>query len=151
MDVTCERCGTEYDFDETLVSERGTTVKCTNCGHLFKVFRPGAAAAEAEPGAPRAWSIRRRDGATETLGTLRELQRRITEGALDEEDLISRSGEGWKRLGDIAELETFFQAARAASVQAPRRRHGTDLGVGGMPPQPAPLRVVATPASDSPR
>ena len=32
MDVTCERCGTEYDFDDALVSERGTTVKCTNCG-----------------------------------------------------------------------------------------------------------------------
>ena len=37
MDVTCERCGTEYEFDETLVSERGTTVKCTNCGHLFNL------------------------------------------------------------------------------------------------------------------
>jgi predicted Zn finger-like uncharacterized protein len=153
MDVTCERCGTEYDFDETLVSERGTTVKCTNCGHLFKVFRPGAAAAEQDAGAPRAWSIRRRDGTTETLGTLRELQRRITEGALDEEDLISRSGEGWKRLGDIAELETFFEAARAAEAQAaPRRRQGTDMGVGGTQPQaqPQPAPFARSPSSHPP-
>jgi|GEM_PF-796277 len=126
MDVTCERCGTEYDFDETLVSERGTTVKCTNCGHLFKVFRPGAQAADASGARP--WAIRRRDGATETLATLRDLQRRITEGGLSEEDLISRSGDGWKRLGDIAELETFFQAARAAKAAAPARRDATASG-----------------------
>ncbi len=126
MDVTCERCGTEYDFDETLVSERGTTVKCTNCGHLFKVFRPGAQGADSAGARP--WAIRRRDGATETLATLRDLQRRITEGGLHEEDLISRSGEGWKRLGDIAELETFFQAARAAKSAAPRRRDETEQG-----------------------
>jgi predicted Zn finger-like uncharacterized protein len=41
MDVTCERCGTEYEFDETLVASRGTTVKCTHCGHLFRV-RPAS-------------------------------------------------------------------------------------------------------------
>jgi predicted Zn finger-like uncharacterized protein len=146
MDVTCERCGTEYDFDETLVSERGTTVKCTNCGHLFKVFRPGAEGADAAGARP--WAIRRRDGATETLATLRDLQRRITEGALSEEDLISRSGEGWKRLGDIAELETFFQAARAAAAPAafPRRRDETASGFGtAKQPQHAPF--ARTPSS----
>ena len=44
MDVTCDRCGTEYEFEEPLVSTRGTTVKCTDCGHLFKVYRPQAPA-----------------------------------------------------------------------------------------------------------
>src|SRR5688572_4751956 len=112
MDVTCERCDTEYEFDETLVSDRGTTVKCTNCGHLFKVFRPGAGPA----GENRTWTIRHRGGGNpETLSSLRELQRRITQGELTEEDEISRSGEAWKRLGDIAELATFFAAARAAA------------------------------------
>jgi predicted Zn finger-like uncharacterized protein len=38
MDVTCDRCGTEYEFEEALVSTRGTTVKCTHCGHLFNVY-----------------------------------------------------------------------------------------------------------------
>ena len=37
MDVQCERCKTEYEFDDALVSGRGTTVRCTNCGHQFKV------------------------------------------------------------------------------------------------------------------
>src|SRR5262249_49170904 len=32
MEITCNRCKTEYDFDDALVSERGTTVRCTNCG-----------------------------------------------------------------------------------------------------------------------
>src|SRR6188768_2832586 len=103
MDVTCERCGTEYEFDETLVSDRGTTVKCTNCGHLFKVFRPGSEPSVAEaPAAPaaRAWTLETRGGATQQINSLKELQRLITAGEVTSEDRISRSGEGWKRLGD---------------------------------------------------
>ena len=42
MDVQCERCKTEYEFDDALVSGRGTTVRCTNCGHQFKVRGPEA-------------------------------------------------------------------------------------------------------------
>jgi predicted Zn finger-like uncharacterized protein len=122
MDVTCERCGTEYEFDETLVSERGTTVKCTNCGHLFKVFRPGEATDKQRP-----WAIRKRGGATQSLTSLRELQRLIAQGELSEEDEISRSGEAWKPLGTIAELQTFFAAAKANrdGNAKPERRDGT--------------------------
>ena len=61
---TCERCGTEYEFDETLVSDRGTTVKCTNCGHLFKVFRGASSSGGTPaPGAePKTWTLRTADG-----------------------------------------------------------------------------------------
>src|SRR5688572_17372217 len=112
MDVTCPRCSTEYDFDETLVAPRGTTVKCTSCGHLFKVYRPDAAP-DAD-GEARAWLVRRAGlRATETIGSLKELQRLISLGRLRREDAISRTGETWKALGDIAELETFFLAAEA--------------------------------------
>ena len=122
MDVTCERCGTEYEFDETLVSDRGTTVKCTSCGHLFKVFRPGSGPS----GQDRNWSIQKRDGTKLVIGSLRELQKLITQGELTEQDEISRSGEGWKPLGSIAELQTFFAAARAVKQSAPPpRRDGT--------------------------
>jgi len=109
MDVTCERCSTEYEFDETLVSDRGTTVKCTNCGHLFKVYRQG----EAGETGSRSWEIRKQDGTGASLGSLRELQKLITRGELTEDDEISRSGEAWKPLGSIAELQTFFAAAQA--------------------------------------
>ena len=134
MDVTCERCGTEYEFDETLVSDRGTTVKCTNCGHLFKVFRQGGVAvAGGEPrkeDTGRIWQLRTQDGETQQFGSLKELQRLIVEGRVSEEDKLTRRGEGWKRLGDIAELQTFFAAARAARPGAPVRGKSTMLGVG---------------------
>ena len=37
MDVRCERCKTEYEFDDARITEAGVTVKCTTCGHVFKV------------------------------------------------------------------------------------------------------------------
>lgn len=39
MDVCCEKCGTEYELDERRLKPGGVTVKCTTCGHLFKVRR----------------------------------------------------------------------------------------------------------------
>jgi predicted Zn finger-like uncharacterized protein len=158
MDVTCERCGTEYEFDETLVSERGTTVKCTNCGFLFKVYPPGAGP-DAEDG-DRAWIVRRRRGGEEKLGSLRELQQRIAQGALEEDDELSRSGRQWKRLGDIAELQTFFRAADAARTvsDAPPSpadaRKRTLFGVGAAPsvpaPPPPPSASTSAPTLDAP-
>jgi predicted Zn finger-like uncharacterized protein len=151
MDVTCERCGTEYEFDETLVAARGTTVKCTNCGHLFKVFRPGAAAgASAEP---RSWTVQRAGSPPETIASLKELQRLITIGQLTPDDRISRSGEGWKRLGDIAELQTFFAAARAAREPRPRRDSTGRNATGGRVTDKrayAPTAEGVAPASERP-
>ena len=40
MDVKCEQCGTEYEFDDSRVTETGINVKCTHCGHIFRVARP---------------------------------------------------------------------------------------------------------------
>ena len=124
MDVTCERCGTEYEFDETLLSGRGTSVKCTNCGHVFKVYP--SAQAEADR-ATSSWRLKLRDGSIDTIDSLRELQRRIASGELKPENEISRGEEGWKSLGSIPELETFFQAA---GVQMPPRSP--------VPPSPLP-------------
>jgi len=39
MDVRCEKCMTVYEFDDSKVGEQGVTVKCTQCGNLFKVKR----------------------------------------------------------------------------------------------------------------
>lgn len=135
MDVTCERCGTEYEFDETLVSDRGTTVKCTNCGHLFKVFRPGTEPSAAPPES-RSWTLETTGGGTQQIASLKELQRLITAGEVTADDRISRAGEGQKRLGDIAELATFFAAARPKSVRPP--------------PPPASVRPPTGPTSPRP-
>ena len=39
MDVRCEKCQTEYELDESRLKPSGVTVKCTNCGHMFKIRR----------------------------------------------------------------------------------------------------------------
>lgn len=121
MDVNCTRCGAEYEFEETLVSNRGTTVKCTNCGHLFKVFRPGSFSGIDET---KPWLIRKTDGSVEPLVSLNDLARLITLGSFHPDDEISRAGKVWKRLGDIAELHNYFAAFRA-SVQLAHTRGQT--------------------------
>jgi predicted Zn finger-like uncharacterized protein len=37
MDVRCEKCQTEYELDEARLKPGGVTVKCTNCGHMFRI------------------------------------------------------------------------------------------------------------------
>ncbi|HEX4446376.1 MAG TPA: zinc-ribbon domain-containing protein, partial [Polyangiaceae bacterium] len=72
MDVQCERCKTEYEFDDALVSGRGTTVRCTTCGYQFKVRR-----AEGTDGTGDRWLVKTAGGQQFTFLTLRELQRAI--------------------------------------------------------------------------
>jgi predicted Zn finger-like uncharacterized protein len=127
MDVRCGRCGTEYDFDDALVSERGTTVKCTNCGHQFKVYPGGGG------GAPERWIVRKASGRELVYTSLRDLQRAIAQRQVGPTDLLSRGGgQGLRPLGSIAELEPFFTAqgpAPAATAPAGEQVQRTLLGV----------------------
>jgi predicted Zn finger-like uncharacterized protein len=102
MDVTCERCNTEYEFDDALVSERGTTVKCTNCGFQFKVRRTDGVAA------PERWLVRTVDGRELEFTALRDLQAAIHTAKVTRDDVLSRGSSRPRRLGSIAELEPFF-------------------------------------------
>lgn len=111
MDVTCPRCQTDYEFDDALVSERGTTVKCTNCGHQFRVFRPRASTAPS----PELWRIERKNGEPLELRSLVELQRAIRAARVSREDSLRRGEGPARRVGDIPELEPFFPAPRAES------------------------------------
>ena len=119
MDVTCERCGTAYEFDDALVSERGTTVKCTSCGHQFKVRRPQPV------GAPERWLVRTIDGRELEFKALRELQAAIAQALITRDDVLSRGGSRPRRLGSIAELEPFFATAVGVGLA-----HPTNLGLG---------------------
>src|SRR5262249_36857275 len=123
MDVTCERCSTAYEFDDALVSERGTTVKCTNCGHQFKVRR-------SQPlGAPERWLVRTIDGRELEFRALRELQAAIAQSLITRDDVLSRGGSRPRRLGSIAELEPFFVSAGATG-----NTQSTSLGLGPRAP-----------------
>lgn len=121
MEVRCSSCATEYEFDDALVSARGTSVKCTNCGHQFRVHPP----ATANQG-PEAWIVRDTAGKERTFTSLRELQQGIVNGELDPKHELSHAGQPFRPLQDIYELQTFFNVARQRTRPAPR----TLLGVG---------------------
>ncbi|HWZ91192.1 MAG TPA: zinc-ribbon domain-containing protein [Polyangiaceae bacterium] len=147
MDVRCSRCGTEYEFDDALISERGTTVKCTNCGFQFKIF-PG----EGKGAAPERWVVRTASGRELVYTSLRELQRGIADKKVGPQDLLSRGKQAPRPLASIAELEPFFQvqpSRNAAELErAQRTLHGvappansiggTLIQAGRFAPPPAP-------------
>jgi len=114
MDVQCEKCGTEYALDETLVGPSGTAVRCTSCGHVFKVF-----AAAKPAGVRETWMLRQASGATFPFDRLGVLQDWISAGKVSDDDLIAKSGGEWKRLGDIAEMRPFFNALKSTQQSMP--------------------------------
>ncbi|MDC3956190.1 zinc-ribbon domain-containing protein [Polyangium jinanense] len=129
MEVTCERCGTVYDFDDALVSERGTSVKCTTCGHQFKVRRASVGTV------PDTWVVRTVDGREIEFSALRELQGAIHDGKVTRDDVLSRGSSRPRRLGSIAELDPFFN-----------RIGMTVPGTGTTPPPPGARTRTRTPA-----
>ena len=78
MDVQCERCRAEYEFDDALISARGTTVKCTSCGHQFKIRR----STDTRDAAPDRWAVRTTAGRDLVFTSLRELQNLLRDLAL---------------------------------------------------------------------
>jgi predicted Zn finger-like uncharacterized protein len=130
MDVQCERCKTEYEFDDALVSGRGTTVRCTTCGHQFKVRR--ASERTGETAGEDRWLVKTANGHQFTFVTLRELQRAILAHQVSKTDLLRRAGAPPRPLGSISELEPFFEG-RTSSNRAP-------------PPDPGDAAPAAPPA-----
>lgn len=119
MDVRCGRCATDYEFDDALISERGTTVKCTNCGYQFKVY-PNPARATA----PERWVVRDAAGQQRVFTTLRDLQRGIAEGRVGPLDVLSRGGEPPRTLSSIAELDHLFKMYRGPQKPVKQTLHG---------------------------
>src|SRR5215472_13911970 len=119
MDVQCERCKAEYEFDDALVSGRGTTVRCTQCGHQFKVRRLDAQAPEDK------WIVTTAVGQQLTYVTLRELQRAIMAKQVGRGDTLAHGSGPPRLLGSIAELEPFFEGRGSA------RPSGTNEAGGG--------------------
>lgn len=138
MDVQCERCQTEYEFDDALVSGRGTTVRCTNCGHQFKVRRGDSEASGAQEQRDE-WAVTTRGGQRLTFLSLRELQRAILAKQVGRADMLAHGGGSARALASIAELEPFFEG-RASSRPPPAPEAGTQRGSGARP-VPGPPRV----------
>ena len=132
MDVSCPRCKTEYEFDDARVPDSGVTVKCTSCNHVFRVRKKSAptlttsmpalvapapkvgdetipARSQQAPPVTREWKVRQPSGNIFSFKELTTLQKWIVERKVSRDDEISLTGEAWKRLGNIAELASFFQ------------------------------------------
>ena len=140
MDVRCERCQTEYQVEDANVSDLGTEVQCSDCGHLFVVKRPNAAAslaiASREPDADNAgtWVIETATGRSLRLRDLTTLHKWIIERRVGRADRLSCAGDPWQRLGDMAELAPFFDI-----VDSAERARGAATPLPA--PLPAPLAV----------
>src|SRR5262245_46008288 len=131
MDVRCSRCGTDYEFDDSLISERGTTVKCTNCSYQFKIYPPKSATAT-----PERWTVHTTAGKELVFTSLRELQKGISERRVGPNDLLSRGKQPPRPLGSIPELEPFFATAGGPSrgfQSAARTLHGVAPPPSGAP------------------
>ncbi|MGQ0503835.1 MAG: zinc-ribbon domain-containing protein [Myxococcaceae bacterium] len=155
MDVRCERCKTEYEFDDARITEAGVTVKCTTCAHVFKVkkkalvvttpVKPGESEFSTPPPAgevvrPREWKVRQASGNIFTFKELTTLQKWIVERKVSREDEISLTGESWKRLGNIAELASFFQVVEEAARANAMGLGGTGRHPAYVGPTPLPLQ-----------
>ncbi len=104
MVVTCPKCSTSYEFDETLVGPKGTVVRCTQCSHMFKIF-----ADESDDSLSKAgWMVRKRSGKVFGIDKFSTVQKWIREGKIAEDDELSRTGKNWKKLGEIVELQKLF-------------------------------------------
>ena len=139
MDVRCDRCGAEYEFDDALVSERGTSVKCTNCGHQFKVFRSKGGVE------PEQWLIRTYDGRDVVFHSLRDLKTAIMGRQVLRSDRLARGSGPSRTLGSIPELASFFDEAERSTRGTTSPRVPTPMGLGGSPSQMPlpPERMVA--------
>jgi predicted Zn finger-like uncharacterized protein len=180
MDVRCDRCETEYELEDSSVSDAGTSVQCTTCGHRFIVTRrpssplhqvalatpspttgssPGTSVVAPEPGVPE-WTLSTDDGKVHRFRDLNTLQKWIVERKASRTDRLSRAGGPWLALGDMDELAPFFtvvdQADRArVSVPTPARLGGPAAAMPSRPaspsqPAPTPAHAPAQSASAAP-
>ncbi len=129
MDVVCQRCRAEYEFDDALISSLGTTVRCTSCGFQFKVYPEAGASVEQ-------WTLTpARGGASRVFDSLRELQRAIARGGVEQEDLLARGAEAPRRIDEIVELVPLLRYGK--SQPPPAAEPSASLGPSS--PDPAPL------------
>ena len=122
MDIRCPSCTTVYEFDESRLGPKGVNLRCSACGHVFKVVP----AQEAKT----TWQVRRvSTGEILQFDGLTTLQRWIIEQRVVREDQLSQSGREWKELGTIPELTSFFKVVDELKSSPTTDRDGTSPGL----------------------
>jgi predicted Zn finger-like uncharacterized protein len=118
MDVQCDRCRTEYTLNDAVVSARGTPVRCTTCGHEFKVYRSPDLRSRAAAIDGEVWVVTTSNGQKLRFATFRELQNAILSRRVLRDDLLSREDAPDQSLASIAELEPLFDRASSSRLDA---------------------------------
>jgi predicted Zn finger-like uncharacterized protein len=147
MDVRCEKCLTVYEFDEAQVTPQGVTVKCTQCGNLFKVKKretaefpvfgaaqrstaangtdPGAARparpspASAQPAAPPVLVRLALTGEVYKAADVATVGEWARQRKVMRDDQLSRDGTQWRPLSSVPELAPIFVELEAAQEEVP--------------------------------
>ncbi|MFH1434615.1 MAG: tetratricopeptide repeat protein [Pseudomonadota bacterium] len=121
MEVSCPKCKTTYDFEDTLIGPKGTVVRCTQCGYMFKIFRAEDMGVIQTAG----WMIRKKNGSVFNVDRFSTLQKWILDGKVTPADELSRTGKTWKNLGDIVELSGLFKTTGGSGAhKQPQQEHG---------------------------
>lgn len=152
MDVQCDKCSTEYEFDASRIPPQGLPVKCSSCAHVFTVHQENSDTPSEDEESQ--WQVRQAAGNVFKFKELTTLQRWIVERKVSREDEISKTGKSWQRLGDISELATFFQLVDAADTtpSAGQERGQTDPRLAPIVVDPSTMQTAThlTPARGTP-
>src|SRR5580692_8746310 len=124
MDVRCEKCQTEYELDESRLKPGGVTVKCTNCGHMFKIRKrspTNVGLANAGPATPAPIpAVRPRPPSGRSDGTPSRLPSELGSGPNAERQWLIRLENGeQKTCRELAMLQQWIVAGivtREASI-----------------------------------
>jgi len=142
LTVQCTNCGHVFKVKvkELVVTVpvkpgevEGTPMPATAAAPKPAASGPATAAPSQDPAAPpppaspttgsifqrlddksKEWRVRQANGNVFTFKELTTLQKWIVEQKVTRDDEISLAGDQWKRLGNIAELASFFQVVEAA-------------------------------------
>lgn len=121
MDVRCPQCQTLYEIDDDRVKSNDATLKCRECQHLFRL---GVGRVPSREDAQR-WMVREsRGGDILYFDEFDTLHGWIMEREVDRTWEISRTGDSWKKLGEVGEFETIFQAVASGSGVHPEKDGG---------------------------
>ena len=142
MDVRCDRCQAACKLEDARLGDLGGEVQCSDCGHVIVIGRRPAVAAPASKGAvtpnPDAdeWLVETIHGRLLRSPDLATMHRWIIERRVTREDRISRDGQAWQRIGDVADLVPFFDI-----VDSAERARRADTPGPLILPAPPPLAV----------
>ena len=115
MDVQCPQCAFAYELDDALITSTGTLVRCTQCEHKFRVTHDSDC--EDEP-----WIVKTFDGDTARFRNRTDVEQAIVRGELGRSDLLARGRGEARPLGNIVELDAYFdQQQRVGSLEVVSR------------------------------